>query len=340
MPNQEDWHLPTFDPRNENKYHYKLHSLDVYFWTQQDALQFVNAVRRVLPPHQVEVLDEPAPPTRAHPEVSSVVQKLERAALSDAKPAANGVPSFAPPPISAVSAGSGTPPQAFAPIPYNPAAPAAPEAIQHREKTPPPDDAEISPLHHRLAQDATTPFSPGLAPTGLGPLSPGIPPPAFHSPPGAPNFPAPPQHGSLASPGMPPAGFGHLPHHHPGLARAATMPLTPASPFSAFPGSPGYVPPHQTHTPPVAAAGLPPPPPPPAASAPYAYGSPGGGGPSSPPAAPAYYSIHSEMYTPGEGEGPNKYKPKTEPRGKLEENAGRLERGLTGALKRFEKKFG
>jgi len=350
VPNQEDWHLPTFDPRNENKYHYKLHSLDIYFSTQQDALQFVNGVRRVLPPQHVEVLDEPAPPPLAHPAVSSVVQKLERVALSDsqpiAQPVANGVPSFAPPPLSAVSAESGTPPQAFVPMAYNPAAPAAPEAIQHREKTPPPEDADFSPLHHRLAQDATTPFSPGLAPTGLGPLSPGIPPPAFHSPPGAPNFAAPPQY-SLASPGMPPAGFGHHPHHHhPGLARAATMPLTPASPFSAFPGSPGYVPPqalhHQTPTPPVASPGLPlpPPPPPPAASAPYAYGSPGGSGPASPPAQPGAYGIHSQHYTPGEGEGPNKYKPKVEPRGKLEENAGRLERGLTGAFKRFEKKFG
>jgi hypothetical protein len=30
----------------------------------------------------------------------------------------------------------------------------------------------------------------------------------------------------------------------------------------------------------------------------------------------------------------------TEPRGKLEENAGRLERGVTGMLRKFEKKFG
>ncbi|CAI4214538.1 unnamed protein product [Parascedosporium putredinis] len=38
-----EWHLATYDPHNENKYHYKLHSLDIYFWTQRDALQFVNA---------------------------------------------------------------------------------------------------------------------------------------------------------------------------------------------------------------------------------------------------------------------------------------------------------
>jgi hypothetical protein len=342
VPNQDDWHLPTFDPRNENKYHYKLHSLDIYFWTQQDALQFVNGVRRLMPPRQAEVLDEPAPPPRhANPHaqpvgVSSVVQQLERAALSDApqqsKP--NGAPSFAPPPLSAVSADSAAEPPAFVPMAYNPAAPAAPEQIRHREKTPPPEDAGPSPLQHRMQQDAATPFSPGLPPPmGLGPLSPGIPPPAFHSPPGVPSFAAPPAH-SVTSPGFAPAGFGQ--HGHPGLVRAATMPVTPASPFSAFPGSPGYVPPmghpgQPTPPPGIGSPGLPPPP----AAGGYTIGSPSGG----PVRADSNYSVHSQMYQPGEGEKEHKYKNK-EARGKLEENAGRLERGLTGAFKKFEKRFG
>lgn len=34
------------------------------------------------------------------------------------------------------------------------------------------------------------------------------------------------------------------------------------------------------------------------------------------------------------------YKPPKEVRGKLEENAGRLERGVTGMFKKLEKKFG
>jgi hypothetical protein len=34
------------------------------------------------------------------------------------------------------------------------------------------------------------------------------------------------------------------------------------------------------------------------------------------------------------------YTPKKEAKGKLEENAGRLERGVTGMFKKFEKKFG
>jgi len=349
----EEWHLPTYDPRNENKYHYKLASLDIYFWTQQDALQFVNAIRRVLPPSQCEVLDEPGPPTRQQPshssEMSSVVQKLEKAALTDkpaqAQGANNGIPSFAPPPLSAVSNDSSEPQAVFQPMAYNPAAPAAPEQIRHREKTPPPEDGIANPLHQTLAYDAATPFSPGLVPTGLGPLSPGVPPPQFHSPPGAPSFAAPP----VASPGFAPQGWGG--YTHPGLSRAATMPATHAmqspgliSPFSpAFPGSPGYPgtpgmaqhpghpQPHHTPTPPgVASPGLPPPPP---QQGQGTYGMASAGSPSP-------FNIHQQQYVPGEGEGPHKYKPKAEVRGKLEENAGRLERGLTGALKKFEKRFG
>jgi hypothetical protein len=34
------------------------------------------------------------------------------------------------------------------------------------------------------------------------------------------------------------------------------------------------------------------------------------------------------------------YGVKQDPRGRLEENAGRLERGVTGMFKKFEKKFG
>ena len=95
---QSEWHLPTYDPRNENKYHYKLHSLDIYFWTQNDALQFVNGVRRVLPVTQVEVLDEPGPPPQPAG-MSSVVQNLENLAVSDPQYSASPqpAPAAAPP---------------------------------------------------------------------------------------------------------------------------------------------------------------------------------------------------------------------------------------------------
>ncbi|KAH8899188.1 hypothetical protein GQ53DRAFT_741285 [Thozetella sp. PMI_491] len=335
----DEWHLPTYDPHNQNKYHYRLHSVDIYFWTQQDALQFVNGIRRVLPTAQCEVLDEPGPPPRHTAEISEVVQKLERAAISTGQdptgPNGNAaVPSFAPPPLSAVSGTEHTPPpQQFAPIAYNPAAPAAPEQVRHREKTPPPLDAEVSPLHQTLAHDAATPFSPGLVPSGRGPLSPAFVPPQFSHPSGAPSFPGPPV-ASVASPGMPPQGFGTLGGHptglaqHPGLARSATMPVQAMhSPYgTAFPGSPGYT---HTPTPPITSPGLPPPQP---------QALPGGYNPAA-PAQANEYSIHQQYYVPENGGSVN-YKPKVETRGKLEENAGRLERGVSGMLKKFEKKFG
>ncbi|KAK7709048.1 hypothetical protein SLS64_006532 [Diaporthe eres] len=387
----EEWHLPTFDPHNQNKYHYKLHSLDIYFWTQNDALSFVNGIRRVLPPNQVDVQDEPGPPPRNEQhhavDVNPLVQKLENAAIfSDSKippppPQTNGrdsnsnsnIPSFAPPPLSAVTTGdddhdsnSAKSPASFVPMAYNPAAPAAPEQIRHREKTPPPEDGDLNPLQARLAQDAGTPFSPGLVsgmPSHMSPLSPGIPPPQFSAIPGAPSFPGPP----VQSPGMPPQGFGThgAGASHPGLARAATMPVhgmpSPAlqSPYGAqFPGSPGFAPQqqqqappplqhhqstpgvipgqHSTPTPPaVTSPGLPPPPPPPGGFSNYTYATQQGGG-----HGPNEYNIHQRAYRPTEGEAASRYKPKKEPRGRLEENAGRLERGVTGMFKKFEKKFG
>lgn len=413
----EEWHLPTYDPRNENKYHYKLHSLDIYFWTQKDALDFVNGIRRVLPTNQVDVQDEPGPPPAAQhhqvpAEVSSVVQKLEKAAISEpanknptmipgpppaqTNSSSSSIPAFAPPPLSAVSAGndsedaahSTTSPASFAPIAYNPAAPAAPEQIRHREKTPPPENGDlVNPLHARLVQDASTPFSPGLVgpgmPSNMSPLSPGIPPPQFHAPPGAPSFPGPP----VGSPGFPPQHLQHQIHQgygptpmtpgHPGLQRAVTMPVAqphglaspaplaspytpsqPPPPQPPLPGTPAYTPtipsyptqqhpqvqaqppppPQQQHTtPPVTSPGLPPPPP--GGYSNYSYTTQQGGGHSNSNGA-GEYSIHQMAYRPTETEQALKYAPKKEVRGRLEENAGRLEKGVTGMLKRFEKKFG
>ena len=52
------------------------------------------------------------------------------------------------------------------------------------------------------------------------------------------------------------------------------------------------------------------------------------------------WDIHQQVYRPTEQEQAIKYKPKQEGRSKLGENADRLERGVTGMLKKFEKKFG
>ncbi|CZR35356.1 uncharacterized protein FPRO_00521 [Fusarium proliferatum ET1] len=330
VADQNEWHLPTFDPQNQNKYHYKLHSLDIYFWTQTDALQFVNGVRRVAPPSHVEVLDEPGPPPQPAP-MSSVVQQLENVAISDPQYGSANAPSFAPPPNVAVPppAPPSEAPASFAPMAYNPAAPAAPETIQHREKTPPPDEDPLNPLAVAVAYDYHK-----------QPFTPGMPPPSQFPP------------GGVTSPGLPPPQFGQ----HPGLQRAATMPAQAlGSPYGAtFPGSPGFVsppPPPQTQplaqtqphsqpTPPASNPGLPPPPP--GGFTQYNYTHQEQQVPTQPGAE---YSIHQQVYRPTQTELANSeiysFAPKTkEPRGKLEENAGRLERGVTGMLKKFEKKFG
>lgn len=328
---QNEWHLPTYDPKNDAKYHYKLHALDIYFWTQQDALQFINGVRRVLPPAQVQVLDEPAPPPMA-----SVVQKLETAAISDpAYSAVNQSPQDA---ATASSAGSapaatngvpppppGPPPGAapanFAPMAYNPAAPAAPESIQHREKTPPPDEDPLNPLAVAVAHDYQgQPFTPGLPPPQF-PLSPGFAPQA------------------IAAARMP----GGVPPGH-GLHRSTTMPLASPSLNGSFqaqmamPSS--FAPPPTTHS---SNGFVPPPPPPPPQQQQQTYGSFSNQSARQPQAMD--YSIHQQVYRPTESESagghkPHAYVPKQEPKGKVEENVGRLEKGVSGMLKKFEKKFG
>ncbi|CAK7199059.1 hypothetical protein SEUCBS139899_001727 [Sporothrix eucalyptigena] len=399
LPDQDEWHLPTYDPSNQNIYHYPLHAVDIYFWTHLDALKFVNGVRRVLPSDQVDIRDEPAvpapppPPQQKHypppaggpisgasngsnsatasdnnAGLSHVVQKLEAVAINGG-PGGNTPPqrsgpvpaaelSFAGPPTTAVNAedrtGGATPPQsqqqaasAPAPFAYNPAAPAAPETIRPREKTPPPEDLPgQNPLHQRLYQDAATPFSPGLVvPHGLGPLSPGIPPPAMQSPPGAPSFPAPPAYSSTpptpAAPQHP--GQPQQATQHPGLIRASTMPVTSPSPFNPAASFPAFSPPPTTATapPPSAAAGSTATtalyqPPAEAGFSNYNYG--GKGGSAAPGDAPDF-SIHQQLYRPTHGEAVS-HGPKKEPRGRLEEQAGRLEKGVTGMLKKFEKRFG
>jgi hypothetical protein len=330
---QSEWHLPTYDPRNENKYHYKLHSLDLYFWTQQDALQFINGVRRVLPPAQVEVLDEPGPPPQPAG-MSAVIQKLETAAISDPHYSNGQVSSQSasrssiggPGDVSAVSSEAPSislppppppppPPQPanFAPMAYNPAAPAAPEAIRHREKTPPPDEDPLNPLAVAVAYDYRG-----------QPFTPGIPPPS-----------------AISSVGFVPPQFA-APPVHPAIHRATTMPAQglpspglPGTYGAGFPASPGLPPPPASQ-PPVANHGLSSPPP--GGYSNYSYPQSG-----YVPSAPVDYSVHQQVYRPTEAEAAHGgHAPQLKPdgKGKLEENAGRIERGVTGMLKKFEKKFG
>ncbi|KAI0473463.1 hypothetical protein GGR56DRAFT_666658 [Xylariaceae sp. FL0804] len=362
------WHLPTFDPRNENKYHYKLHSLDIYFWTKDDALQFINGVRRVLPAPQVEVADEPAPPS--HPyghqsqDVNPLVQKLEKAAISDSRSNSTtqhqqqGVPSFAPPPASGAP-GQGDSPQSFAPMAYNPAAPPAAERIQHREKTPPPPEEDgQDPLAAAVARDYAPPYTPGYGATNFSapPAGPGLPGPPAQTHPGltspglptpgltSPGFPPP----GLASPGFPPQQFAHLQRSttmpvsgmaSPGLASPGLASPGLASPYgSQFPGSPGFAPAHQPYAPvasPPQNAG---PAPPPGGYSQYNYTAAQQQQPSA-----VDYGIHQQLYRPTEQEHASKYgvySPKQPRESKLGQSAERLEKGVNGMFKKFEKRFG
>ncbi|KAI0410033.1 hypothetical protein F4802DRAFT_11377 [Xylaria palmicola] len=339
------WHLPTYDPHNENKYHYKLHSLDIYFWTQADALQFVNGVRRVLPASQVEVADEPAPPSHAHSQsqdVNPLVQRLERAAISDPSVQQQAVPSFAPPPTTELS-GQNDSPQSFVPMAYNPAAPPEAERYQHREKTPPPEDNGHNPLVAALARDQAAPFSPPYGQT------------MFSAPPAAPSLPGPPSQAypGPMSPGIPTPGVaspGFLPTQYGQPQRSVTMPApglaSPGltSPYGAnFPGTPGFAPPppppaapthHQPTPPPAQNPG--PSPPPPVGYSHYNYTA------AQQAVTGADYGIHQQLYRPTEQEHASKYaeyKPKVEGHSKLGQGAERLERGVTGMFKKFEKKF-
>ncbi|KAI9843974.1 MAG: hypothetical protein M1837_006015 [Sclerophora amabilis] len=150
-----DWTLPAPDPRNEGKYMFKIHTLDVYLWKQEDTAEILGILRDILPASQLKVLGAEGRNVAHHDVMSPVVQKLEQAAVSDPKDSsersvsANSnsmtfslLPSNVGPPMQ----GSGTAkpeaqPTNYAPLPYNPTSPAAPEPIKHREKTPPPPES-------------------------------------------------------------------------------------------------------------------------------------------------------------------------------------------------------
>ncbi len=153
---EHHWRLPNTDPRNEGKFLFRLHTLDVYFWTADDAHSFVSTVGRIVQPQQLEILDVPPAPAAHDQLMSPVVQQLENVAIQD--PAYHNGQTrnsrtalTSPSPLSTVSGHLGATgdfapkledPAAFKPLAYNPAAPPAPEPIKHREKTPPPPEAE------------------------------------------------------------------------------------------------------------------------------------------------------------------------------------------------------
>ncbi|KAK7702328.1 hypothetical protein SLS57_011414 [Botryosphaeria dothidea] len=272
------WHLPAPDQRNEGKYMFKLHTLDLYMWTENDANTLVNSLQQILQPHQLRILDAPSHKSR-HSEhsadsMSPVVKKLEQMAVTNPQQyrstSVSTTQSFpGPPTMPATSIGE--PPQAepasYAPMAYNPAAPAAPEPISHREKTPPPPDAETGTglaaaavheegaqygMQHHNSYQQHQPYMPGPPsstpgsfppPPTLGPTPAQIqraqttgsfpPPPPQQSANGTP-----PYGQSFAPPPPNPTtpGYGQTPTPtHPSFQRQSTMPA----------GYPGYNPSQQ-----------------------------------------------------------------------------------------------
>uniref|UniRef100_A0A8H7N7C4 Uncharacterized protein n=1 Tax=Bionectria ochroleuca TaxID=29856 RepID=A0A8H7N7C4_BIOOC len=161
---------------------------------------------------------------------------------------------------------------------YNPAAPAAPETFQPREKTPPPDEDPLNPLAVAVAYDyQKQPFTPGFPPQA--PIPPPIASPGF-APLGAAQG-LPPQPGT---PGLP----------HPGLQRSATMPVGTQQPAQQ-PYQPQQPQVQQQASPPVSSPGLPPPPPGGFSSYSYSH-------PTQAASGQSDYSIHQQLYRPTEQE--------------------------------------
>jgi hypothetical protein len=186
---QAEWHLGTYDEHNEQKYLYKIHTIDIYLWTEKDAATLLGHLQNILPLEKLDIRNAPVSSKASLAEhrdsMSPVVQQLEKTAIgTHFHPRAEStasVHSFPGPPASAQSGGVAiSPPPAQqqqqlhqpAPMAYNPAAPIAPEPIAHREKTPPPvDDASgsgaPSTLGYGSTQYATLPhgFQPSFQPS-------------------------------------------------------------------------------------------------------------------------------------------------------------------------------
>ena len=168
---EHHWRLPNTDPRSEGKYLFRLHTLDIYFWTAEDANTFVAFARKKLETNQLDVVDISPTPASHDQAMSPVVQNLENVAIQDpayhngqtrnSSTFSAGVKSPAnvdmfkdgtrpntekaqiPTPFQPQDKRKEQTSTMFQPLAYNPAAPPAPEPNQHREKTPPPVDAEV-----------------------------------------------------------------------------------------------------------------------------------------------------------------------------------------------------
>ncbi|CRG90044.1 hypothetical protein PISL3812_07085 [Talaromyces islandicus] len=354
---QDQWLLPFTDPRDNSSRQFRLHTLDIYFWTTDDADQFLDAVQRLLPAQQVET-DRPLP-AQAQTQVSSVVEKLENVAIADPSYQNGHTRDSQSQPSPAAQETTAQDTQNYAPLAYNPAAPAAPEPIKHREKTPPPiDGAEGTGLSTAAAVDQGLYHPQAQIPGGFSqhqaPAVPGLSQYGYSSPPPSAGLPPAP-----SLPGSP--GFGAPPLSSPAPVQSVGMTFAPP------PQNPNahlfaqghdtqqtHVPQHYAHSSHsslqgiylqnqghgvederVAIGGY----------SNYSYGQPTQ---QHPGAMNSEYDIHSQVYRPTESEAKSSAQkhakkamanPNSRPH-KLEERAGKVENKVNGFLKRLEKSIG
>ena len=360
-----EWRLPSTDPRDEGKYLFRLHTLDIYFWTKEDAYQFVQSAMQTVHKEQMNI---DYPPTVPHAEVvSPVVQQLENVAISDPAYHNGQTPSSrtatTKSPSTAPIQEEKKDPTAYTPLAYNPAAPPAPEKHAHREKTPPPPGdvpgtglAAAAYNDHIQGQQHTPasflpppPGQPSHAPTPQAYS--GAPPSASHS-----SYNSPAQSHGLSSPPMQPTPItsplhGYVPRpSDPNAHLYSKQPLQ--SPTAEILGaSPVGSPAHPLqHLQPQYPDYL--------ASHPQSQQQPVGGysnynytqAPSSPPPqngnhyGTGDHSIHSQVYRPTEDEYKKHSKPPAagpgQQPGKWEVKAEKAEKGLNRLLRKVEKKIG
>jgi hypothetical protein len=365
------WHLPTHDPKNEAKYMYRIHTVDLYFWTADDATMFLDSAKRVVQAQQLQIVANPNAPA-PHAEhkndmMNPVVAKLEKAAISHSSrsPSISTTQSFPGPPTAPPPQSSPPVDNNYAPMAYNPAAPAAPEPIAHREKTPPPLDAAdgtglgaaMHDQHPQHTQQYSNPLQSSFSPQPTtGPYIPG--PPSrtqtFSSP--SPqgvqrtnttgSLPPPPQSPpSFAPPpsAPPPSYDSQGPSPQPGLHRQSTQ---PTQQYANYPGSPGH--------PPVQSPGFPshsplPSPgyapqqqyqplasPPPGGFTQYQYSSTTQQTPGTDP-----YAMHQQLYRPTQQEAnvvDNEPTP-AQRQSNMGKRAEKVEKGVGKFLKKLDKKF-
>ncbi|EXJ96183.1 hypothetical protein A1O1_01309 [Capronia coronata CBS 617.96] len=173
----DEWRLASADPRDPGTTKYRMHTVDFYFWVQEDARLVVDIFQRLLEPHQLDI-DE-APETHQahdvlhdsehHDMVSPVVQNLEQVAISD--------------PAYHKDNRHGSPPDARVEAAHVASPPPPPQDSAHAQATNPPSPAP-APLNVDRTPSSMTAQAPSAsssyAPLAYNPAAPAAPEPIAH----------------------------------------------------------------------------------------------------------------------------------------------------------------